>query len=83
LPNDIFYNTGIATYVWIITNVKDEKRKGKVQLINASTEEFYKNMRKPLGEKRLELLPEHIIKIQELYFAFEENKYSKIFDNSF
>lgn len=82
LPNDIFYNTGIATYVWIITNVKDEKRKGKVQLINASTEEFYKNMRKPLGEKRLELLPEHIIKIQELYFAFEENKYSKIFDNT-
>lgn len=82
LPNDIFYNTGIATYVWIITNVKDEKRKGKVQLINASMEEFYKNMRKPLGEKRLELLPEHIIKIQELYFAFEENKYSKIFDNT-
>ncbi|MBK8244318.1 MAG: SAM-dependent DNA methyltransferase [Saprospiraceae bacterium] len=82
LPNDIFYNTGIATYVWIITNVKDVKRKGKVQLINASTEEFYKNMRKPLGEKRLELLPEHIIKIQELYFAFEENKYSKIFDNT-
>ena len=82
LPNDIFYNTGIATYVWIISNVKDEKRKGKVQLINASTEEFYKNMRKPLGEKRLELLPEHIIKIQELYFAFEENLYSKIFDNT-
>lgn len=82
LPNDIFYNTGIATYVWIISNVKDEKRKGKVQLINASTEEFYKTMRKPLGEKRLELLPEHIIKIQELYFAFEENQYSKIFDNT-
>lgn len=82
LPNDIFYNSGIATYVWIITNVKEEKRKGKAQLINASTEEFYKNMRKPLGEKRLELLPEHIIKIQELYFAFEENKYSKIFDTA-
>ena len=82
LPNDIFYNSGIATYVWIISNVKDESRKGKVQLINASTEEFYKNMRKPLGEKRLELLPEHIIKIQELYFAFEENKYSKIFDTT-
>lgn len=82
LPNDIFYNTGIATYVWIISNVKEEKRKGKVQLINASTEEFYKNMRKPLGEKRLELLPEHIVKIQEIYFAFEENEYSKIFDNT-
>ncbi|ENI5462040.1 SAM-dependent DNA methyltransferase [Flavobacterium psychrophilum] len=80
LPNDIFYNTGISTYVWIISNVKEEKRKGKVQLINASTDEFYKNMRKPLGEKRLELLPEHILKIQDLYFSFEENKYSKIFD---
>jgi len=80
LPNDIFYNTGIATYVWVISNLKEEKRKGKVQLINASTAEFYKNMRKPLGEKRLELLPEHIIKIQELYFSFEENQYSKIFD---
>jgi type I restriction enzyme M protein len=82
LPNDIFYNTGIATYVWLLTNVKEERRKGKVQLINASTEEFYRNMRKPLGEKRLELLPEHIVKIQELYFAFEENKYSKIFDTT-
>jgi len=80
LPNDMFYNSGIATYVWIISNIKEENRKGKVQLINASTEEFYKNMRKPLGDKRLELLPEHIVKIQELYFAFEENKYSKIFD---
>jgi type I restriction enzyme M protein len=82
LPNDIFYNTGIATYVWLLTNVKEERRKGKVQLINASTEEFYRNMRKPLGEKRLELLPEHIVKIQELYFAFEENQYSKIFDTT-
>lgn len=82
LPNDIFYNTGIATYVWLLTNVKEERRKGKVQLINASTDEFYRNMRKPLGEKRLELLPEHIVKIQELYFAFEENKYSKIFDTT-
>lgn len=81
LPNDIFYNTGIATYVWIITNVKDEKRKGKVQLINASSNEFYTKMRKPLGSKRLELGSEHIQKIQELYFAFEENEYSKIFDN--
>lgn len=81
LPNDIFYNTGIATYVWIISNVKEEKRKGKVQLINASTEEFYQKMRKNLGSKRLELTAEHIMKIQELYFAFEENEYSKIFDN--
>lgn len=81
LPNDIFYNTGIATYVWLIMNVKEEHRKGKVQLINASSSEFYTKMRKPLGSKRLELATEHIHKIQELYFAFEENAYSKIFDN--
>lgn len=82
LPNDIFYNSGIATYVWIISNVKEGNRKGKVQLINASTEEFYRNMRKPLGEKRVELAPEHITKIQELYFSFKENQYSKIFDTN-
>ena len=81
LPNDMFYNTGIATYVWIISNIKEEKRKGKVQLINASSKEFYKNMRKPLGEKRVEFAPEHILDIQNLYFKFEENEYSKIFDN--
>jgi type I restriction enzyme M protein len=82
LPNDIFYNTGISTYIWVISNVKEERRKGKVQLINASSDEFYKNMRKPLGDKRVELQPEHIIKIQNLYFDFEENQYSKIFDNN-
>lgn len=81
LPNDIFYNTGITTYVWIITNVKEEKRKGKVQLINASSSDFYRKMRKNLGDKRVELAPEHILNIQELYFSFEENEYSKIFDN--
>jgi len=81
LPNDIFYNTGIATYVWIITNVKDEKRKEKVQLINASSAGFYQKMRKSLGSKRNELTSQHIEAIQEMYFAFEENQYSKIFDN--
>lgn len=81
LPNDIFYNTGIATYVWIISNVKEKKRKGKVQLINASSDAFYSKMRKSLGSKRNELRPEHILKIQDLYFAFEENEYSKIFEN--
>lgn len=82
LPNDIFYNTGISTYIWVLSNVKEERRKGKVQLINASSEEFYKNMRKPLGDKRVELQPEHIIKIQNLYFEFRKNEYSKIFDNT-
>lgn len=81
LPNDIFYNTGIATYVWFVTNVKEAKRKGKVQLINASSDAFYRKMRKSLGSKRNELTSENIEAIQELYFAFEENEYSKIFDN--
>lgn len=81
LPNDIFYNTGIATYIWIISNVKEEKRKGKVQLINASGEEFYRKMRKALGSKRSELTSDQIVKIQNLYFDFEENEFSKIFDN--
>lgn len=82
LPNSIFYNTGISTYVWLLSNTKEERRKGKVQLINASSEEFYQKMRKNLGDKRVELATEHILKIQELYFAFEENECSKIFNNA-
>jgi type I restriction enzyme M protein len=81
LPNDIFYNTGIATYVWIISNKKIYKRKGKVQLINVSAKYFYKKMRKSLGSKRHELTTEHIEKIQNLYFDFEQNGYSKVFKN--
>ena len=81
LPNDMFYNTGIATYVWIISNKKAEKRKGKVQLINASSDVFYSKMRKALGSKRLQLDTSHILKVQDLYFNFEDNEYSKIFDN--
>lgn len=81
LPYNIFYNTGIATYVWIITNVKEEKRKGKVQLINASSNDFYQKMRKGLGDKKVELANEHIEKIQQTYFDFAENEYCKIFDN--
>lgn len=81
LPNDIFYNTGISTYLWIISNVKEEKRKGKVQLINASSSDFFFRRRKNLGEKKAELNSEHILKIQNLYFEFEENENSKIYDN--
>ena len=80
LPNDIFYNTGITTYLWIISNVKEENRKGKVQLINASSKDFFDRRNKNLGEKKVELNPTHIINIQNLYFSFEENEYSKIFD---
>lgn len=81
LPNDIFYNTGIATYIWILSNVKEERRKGKVQLINASSDRYFKKMHKPIGDKSNELTPEHIESIQKLYFDFKENEYSKIFSN--
>jgi type I restriction enzyme M protein len=81
LPNDIFYNTGIATYIWVLSNVKEEKRRGKVQLINASSDLFFKKMHKPIGDKSNELTPAHIESIQKLYFEFKEDEYSKIFTN--
>ncbi len=79
LPTDMFYNTGIATYIWILTNKKEAKRKGKIQLVNAT--EFYQNMRKSLGNKRKEITDEQIQKIKEIYKNFEESENSKIFDN--
>ena len=82
LPNDMFYNTGIPTYIFIITNRKSKQRKGKVQLINATTEKFYSKMRKPLGKKRVEFLSEHVAVIEKMYLNFEDNEYSKIFDNA-
>lgn len=80
LPTDMFYNTGIATYIWIITNQKKPQRKGKVQLINAT--EFHSPMRKSLGSKRKQIAPEQIRTIAELFGNFEENEQSKIFENS-
>lgn len=82
LPNNIFYNTGIPTYIFIFSNRKPEYRKGKIQLINANGEKFFSKMRKPLGSKRNELLKEHINEITRLYLSFGESEYSKIFDNS-
>jgi type I restriction enzyme M protein len=81
LPNDMFYNTGIATYIWILSNKKPGHRVGKVQLINAS--EFYNKMRKNLGSKRNELSKEHINNITKIYGDFVENEYSKIFENEY
>ena len=81
LPNDMFYNTGIATYIWILSNKKPGHRIGKVQLINAS--EFYNKMRKNLGSKRNELSKEHIDNITKIYGDFVEDEYSKIFDNEY
>ncbi len=81
LPNDIFYNTGIPTYIFIISNRKPEHRLGKIQLINANGESFFSKRRKPLGNKRNDLLTEHINEITRLYLSFKENEFSKIFDN--
>ena len=70
LPTDMFYNTGISTYVWIVSNRKPVARKGKVQLIDASS--FWQKMRKSLGSKRKELSPEHIEEITKLFGKFKE-----------
>lgn len=67
LPTDLFYNTGIQTYVWLLTNRKDPARRGKVQLIDASGERFWKSMRKSLGSKRREIPPEACDEIARLY----------------
>jgi type I restriction enzyme M protein len=79
MPTEMFYNTGIATYIWMVTNRKPEKRQGKVQLINAV--DFYASMRKSLGNKRKEFRGEHINQITDIFITFEEGQYSKIFDN--
>jgi type I restriction enzyme M protein len=70
LPTDMFYNTGIATYVWVVSNRKPEHRKGKIQLVDGST--FFQKMRKSLGSKRKELGPEHIEELTRLFGGFEE-----------
>lgn len=79
LPDNLFYNTGISTYIWIVTNKKSGNRKGKVQLINAT--HLFQKMRKSLGQKRNELSDQHIGEITKLYGDFEEGKYVKVFDN--
>ena len=85
LPTDMFYNTGIATYVWVLSNRKSAARRGKVQLIDASN--MWQRMRKSLGSKRKELSDEHIDHITRLFGAFEEaadedgKPISRIFDN--
>lgn len=82
LPKDLFYNTGIGTYIWILTNRKSEHRKGKIQLINATSSHFCSKMTKSLGNKRQELKQTHIDKIYEIFEQFEDGQFSKIFDNS-
>jgi type I restriction enzyme M protein len=80
LPLNMFYNTGIATYVWVLTNRKPEHRKGKVQLIDATG--WYRPLRKNQGKKNCELGEEDIGRVCDAFLSFEENEQSKIFDNS-
>jgi len=80
LPLNMFYNTGIATYIWVLTNRKPDHRKGKVQLIDATS--WFKPLRKNLGKKNCELSDEDIQRILETFLAFEETEQSKIFSNA-
>ena len=79
LPLNMFYNTGIATYIWVLSNRKTEHRRGKVQLIDAT--EWYKPLRKNLGNKNCELGDLDIRRICDAFLAFEETDQSKIFPN--
>lgn len=81
LPDQLFFNTGISTYLWIISNKKSEKRQGKVQLIDGS--KFFKQMKKSLGNKRKEVTKEGRNDILETYTNFIENEYSQIHDNEY
>jgi type I restriction enzyme M protein len=88
LPNNLFYNTGITTYIWLLSNEKSQNRKNKVQLIDAN--DLYTKLRKNLGDKNCEFESKHISKIMEIYQKFEtltnevdgKKISSKIFDNS-
>ena len=80
MPTDMFYNTGIATYIWILSKNKSTDRKGKVQLIDASN--IYTDLRKPLGNKRRRFAPQDREKIVQLYADFAENDLSQIHDNT-
>jgi type I restriction enzyme M protein len=81
MPDQLFFNTGISTYIWIVTNKKSKARKGKVQLVNAA--KFFKPMKKSLGSKRKEISEDQCETILTTYKAFEENEHCKIYDNPY
>jgi len=81
LPDQLFYNTGISTYIWIVTNRKAKDRKGKVQLVNAVG--FFKKMARSLGNKRNEISDDHIEVATKIYGAFKNAEYCKIFPNEY
>ena len=80
LPTDLFYNTGIATYIWVLSKNKREERKGKIQLIDAGS--IFHKLRKALGNKKNEISPEDRTVITKLYADFTENEYCKIYPNT-
>jgi type I restriction enzyme M protein len=80
LPTNMFYNTGISTYIWILSNHKSSERKGKIQLVNAV--DYYQKIRKNLGSKNRELRDSDIENIGKIYFDFKETKDSKIFKST-
>ena len=81
LPEKLFFNTSISTYIWILTNRKSEARRGKIQLINAV--DFFDKMKRNLGDKNAFISDSHIHQIAELYTNFEETEHSKIYPNDF
>ncbi|MGD1907614.1 MAG: N-6 DNA methylase [Leptolyngbyaceae cyanobacterium] len=81
LPNNMFHNTGITTYIWVLSNNKQARgREGKVQLVDAS--ELYRKLRKNLGAKNCEFAPEHIEQITQTYLEMPDEGISKVFDNA-
>ena len=81
LPDSMFFNTGITTYIWVISNNKVSERRGKIQLIDGSS--FYKSMKKSLGNKRKFITDEMVIELTQIYENFKESEYCKIFNNEF
>ena len=81
LPDKLFFNTSISTYIWILTNRKSEARQGKIQLINAV--DFFDKMKRNLGNKGVFISDSHIRQLVELYTNFEETEHSKIYPNEF
>jgi len=81
MPDQLFYNTGISTYIWIVTNRKEKERKGKIQFVNAV--EFFNKMTRSLGNKRNEISDEHIAKITKIYGEYKVGEYCKILPNEY
>ncbi len=82
LPTDMFYNTGISTYIWILNNRKHQDRKGRIRLLDASGSEFWEQMRKSMGSKRKQLSMDTVDRIVDLFYSNKPSKYIKDFDDA-